>query len=91
MTIEHLAAQNAFGPNPISDERCAEIGNLILLDHELNEKLGNEPFPEKLKIIQNSIMQLESAITKAQKWSDTEISKRTERLATLAYNKVWHL
>jgi hypothetical protein len=91
MTIEHLAAQNALGPAQVSDERCAEIGNLILVNHDLNEKLGNKLIQQKLTILQNSNVELERAIAKVQDWGEAEIQKRTKSLAELAYNKVWRL
>jgi hypothetical protein len=91
MTIEHLAAQNALGPAQVPDERCAEIGNLILVNHDLNEKLGNKLIQQKLTILQNSNVEIESAIAKVQDWGEAEIQKRTKWLADLAYNKVWRL
>ena len=75
-----------------SPAKVGLLGNLILVDSGLNEKLANKDFTQKLKILKQSrVAWIGPQIEAATKWGDSEIEKRTEYLAELAYKKVWHL
>jgi uncharacterized protein with ParB-like and HNH nuclease domain len=93
MTIEHLAPENAdiTSGKQIPDLAIAQIGNLILVDNELNKKLSNKAFTEKKPILEQSSVWLDRHIKKATEWGKKEIEKRTSYLAKIAYEKVWHL
>jgi uncharacterized protein with ParB-like and HNH nuclease domain len=88
MTVEHLANQNGSG---YKDEEVAEIGNLIWVSEKLNGELGNKPFAEKLRILQESSVWVDSFLKKQSRWTPTEIRKRSDFLAKTAYDKVWNL
>jgi hypothetical protein len=89
MTIEHIAAQNA--KKPVSPESCAKIGNLILIDHDLNDKLGNKDFVDKRILLLKSKVNVDEIILEAIIWNEEEIVKRTKYLAKIAYNTVWKI
>jgi Protein of unknown function DUF262/Protein of unknown function (DUF1524) len=91
MTIEHLASQNpsSKGGAPIS--KVGLLGNLILVDNSLNQKLANKDFSQKLKILKQSRVWVDPTLAKASNWGDAEIEARGKQLADLAYNKIWKL
>lgn len=89
LTIEHLSAQNAA--EKVSAEHCAQIGNLILVDHELNNLLGNKSYPDKKAILSKSNVYLDEIIQTSSVWGENQIEERTKFLAKLAYEFVWQL
>lgn len=82
-TIEHIAPESPAGANP--SKSVGNIGNLILVDEALNEKLKNKKFEEKKKILQEAGCKLEGTLKDAEKWTDDEVAQRTEELAALSY------
>ena len=90
-TIEHLAAESAAKTTNLADENIASIGNLILIDKSLNEKLANKEFAEKVKILKQAKVWVDPVILKAKKWGAKEIAERTKLLAAESYKKVWKL
>jgi len=90
MTIEHLAPQKTNDTKKISNENCAQIGNLIYVNHDLNNMLSNKPFGEKIKILKDSRIKLDDSLNNATTWSEEEIEQRTRLLAKLAYEKIWN-
>jgi hypothetical protein len=91
MTLEHLAPENPAGKGGLTPEQVASIGNLILLDQELNNQLANKSFPEKVAILQNSHVWVDPAIVSAAQWAAPEVERRTRALAKDAYDNVWAL
>lgn len=89
MTIEHIAAQNAR--IKVSPESCAKIGNLLLIDHDLNDKLGNKDFSDKKILLLSSKVKVDEIIKNASIWNEDEIVRRTKYLANIAYNTVWQI
>ena len=91
MTIEHLAPENptSASSNHIPDETVAQIGNLILVDDELNKKLANKQFVEKKTLLLGSSVWLDPIVKKASIWGKYEIEERSRNLAKLAFEKVW--
>jgi len=90
MTIEHLAPQNGKGP-VVGERNIAAVGNLVLVDPKLNNKLGNREFAIKKKILQNSQVWIGDLVANATTWGSAEIEKRTGALAEIAFDKVWLL
>lgn len=91
MTVEHIVPENPPKPTGLSDEQVASMGNLILLDPKLNNKLGNKSFADKRKILRHANIWLDEGIRQASTWGASEIEARTKALATQAYNDVWPL
>lgn len=89
-TIEHIVPENGSGTG-LTDDQIASIGNLILVDHKLNNKLGNKTLVEKVQILEQANVWVDPVILKAKKWGQDEIEKRTKLLAQEAYEEVWAL
>lgn len=51
MTIEHIYPENPKGSKKLPDTVIGQLGNLILIDQGLNDKLANKSFLEKKKIL----------------------------------------
>jgi uncharacterized protein with ParB-like and HNH nuclease domain len=91
MTLEHLAPENPSRKGGLSTEQVASIGNLILLNQELNNQLANKNFAEKIAILVNSHVWVDPVIVSAQQWGTEEVEGRTKALAKDAYEHVWVL
>lgn len=90
-TIEHLVPQSAAKNANLTPENIASIGNLILVDKKLNDKLADKDFAEKAKILNAAKVWVDPVILKAKAWGVAEIEQRSKLLAELAYKTVWAL
>lgn len=92
LTIEHILPQSQAN-TPELRAAVGKVGNLILVTEELNQKLANKSFPDKLKILkaENDPVTKDPIFANATSWGVDEINKRTEYLAELSYNKIWQV
>jgi hypothetical protein len=89
MTIEHLLPEATRGSTATAED-VANIGNLILVDEDLNGALADKPFKEKRSVLQASQhVWVESAVLSAPSWGRKQITSRAEELAQLAYRTIW--
>jgi len=91
MTVEHLAPENPLQSSGLNDEQVASIGNLILVDEPLNNKLANKGFTEKRAILQTAKVWVDPVVFEATVWGAKEISDRAKILAKDSYDKVWRV
>ena len=91
MNIEHIAPQNADGKSSVSEEYVGLMGNLILLDAELNGKLGNKTPIAKLKNMRAEKVPLDDNLKTAKSWTDKAVDERTDELAKLFRTKIVNL
>jgi hypothetical protein len=89
VTIEHLSPEHPAKSMGLAPEQVASIGNLILVDQSLNEKLANKDFHEKIKILKDAQVWVDPIILGAKNWGPDEIEKRTRLLAKEAYEQIW--
>jgi hypothetical protein len=61
---------------------------MVLLNPDVNAKIGGNSFTEKKKVFTKSPLLLTQAVSKFAQWGPTEIDARQETLADLAV-KVW--
>ena len=90
MTIEHIASQNP-SESKLGQQPIASLGNLLLIDHELNRKLGNKEFSKKKQLLRKSDVWIDETIADAIYWGEDEINHRTMKLAEIAYKLVWNI
>lgn len=90
-TIEHLAAENPAENSGLVPNQIASIGNLILVGQELNDKLANKAFADKVKILKEAHVWVDPVILHSTEWGPDQINERTKELAQDAYNNVWQL
>ncbi|PTS85785.1 DUF262 domain-containing protein [Pseudomonas sp. HMWF032] len=90
MTIEHLYPENPKSIKKLEDKIVGKLGNLILIDQSLNEKLANKDFSSKKEILLSHGVKLDEYIINATKWDEEKITERTNALAEKAYSTVWN-
>lgn len=95
LEIEHIMPQklsNTWGRElgsnhvEIHDANLHRIGNLTLTED--NKSLSNNSFTEKQKIYTKSIVEMTAVLNKYQKWTECEITDRSNDLAKKA-SKIW--
>ena len=90
MTMEHIlpqkSAQQAEKP-----EEVGMMGNLLLVDGKLNDKLGNKPFSDKINILSDSNVPLDDFLHNAEAWDEAAIRERTKSLSELCYQKIFRV
>jgi uncharacterized protein with ParB-like and HNH nuclease domain len=92
MTIEHVASQSLARKSQVPWDTVGSIGNLMLVDDVLNNKLGDKDFGQKKPILKRATsVWVDKTITSSSAWRAKEIEARTVELAKLAYEKVWKL
>jgi hypothetical protein len=89
MTIEHLYSQSDISDS-MPESIVGQVGNLLLLPEQLNAKLKNKSFREKKKLLKDSGF-LPDDIAAQDQWEACNIEERTERMAKVAYEKVWKI
>ncbi len=90
MTIEHFLPQN-LAQHAVKPEEVGMIGNLLLVDGKLNDKLGNKRFSDKLEILSDSDLPLDDFLRNAETWDEAAIRERTKSLAELCYQKIFRV
>jgi hypothetical protein len=90
MTIEHLAPQGGE-KGGIDDWAVAEIGNLLWVPESVQKALGTKDVKAKIAMLRkNGAVWLDETLDDLiGEWGFDAISRRTEVLAKLAYEKVW--
>jgi len=91
MTIEHLAPENPSKNDNLTIEDVSKIGNLLYVDFDLNDKLKNKPFSEKLAILIQYQYPIDDIISNSTKWGKDEIDKRTKHLSEISYKSIWKI
>ena len=91
MTIEHLAPEKPSSDAIVDDVSVAQVGNLILVDQGLNDKLANRSFTEKRLILESCAIPLDDYLASATSWNINDIEQRTRKIAHLAYHKIWRI
>jgi len=93
-TMEHIMPQTLsqpwkeeLGPDylAIHEHWLDTLGNLTLTGY--NPELGNLPFEEKKRKLQNTHFELSREVLKCPKWGATEIEARGKKLAALALTR----
>jgi len=92
MSLEHIYPEK---PNKdwgkIDGELIINIGNIILLDADLNSKIGNKDFRTKKKAVikQSTILSTKEIFKKKEVWTENEIKKRSKDIIETMYNNIW--
>ena len=72
----------------IHEKYLWRLGNLALLDENLNKKISNQSFEEKKKRYKDSIIYPNHELTTYTQWTALEIEDRQKKLAKLAL-EIW--
>lgn len=93
LTIEHLHPQSKVDGGVWTDELAGQLGNLILVTKDLNDKLENKSFSDKKKILADANCQhlLPDYFWSANELTPALVQARTRDLGTAAYEQVWKI
>ncbi|MGH8037529.1 MAG: DUF262 domain-containing protein [Stenotrophomonas sp.] len=93
LTIEHLVPQSLVGKDGWDEGTIGQVGNLVLVSKDLNEKLENKNFKEKKDILRKCKMDviLPPEFLAVDELTPGLIAQRTRELGALAYAKVWKI
>jgi hypothetical protein len=90
--VEHILPQSESKEWKIPEQTALQfrkrLGNMVLLNPDVNAKIGGNGFAEKKKIFAKSPLLLTQAVGKFAQWGPAEIDERQESLADLAV-KIW--
>ncbi len=90
MTIEHLVPESAASGSRFTLEDIASIGNLILVDEQLNGDLDDKPFKEKLPVLKAARqVWIDPNVLNATTWGRKAIDQRVTTVAHEAYQTIW--
>lgn len=82
-SIEHII------PEIPGDKDTLKIGNLILLEQNLNGRCANEDYSQKKKIYaESSYTEVKRFVYNNETWTKSDINQRTKELAKLYYDKI---
>jgi hypothetical protein len=89
MTIEHLAPQSG---STLAHDHVASIGNLVLVEESLNERLADKPFAaKKSQMVKTQGVWMDDVLRKAKTWAEPDITARAALLAKLSREKAWKM
>lgn len=91
LTIEHLAPQSAINNTDITHEIVGQLGNLLLVTAEINDKLKDKDFKTKKQLLKAHGYPLPAEIDESNEWGPKEIEARTASLAKRAFDVVWRI
>lgn len=91
LTIEHLYPENPNSGKKLLDEEVGLVGNLILVDHKLNERLGTKSINDKKHLLKNSDFYVDKKIDETEVWELREITDRTDYIAEICYKQIFKI
>lgn len=95
VNLEHVMPQKRQPhwldiPEESHENYVKRLGNLALIDREINEKIGNLKFAEKALLLAKSKITMTNEIGKISGWGPQAIDERQRKMAKLAV-KAWPL
>jgi len=90
LTIEHIHPQSKIG-GQWQEEIVGCLGNLLLLDEEMNGILDSKDFQDKKKALLEKGYTLPSFIQTISEWTPEAVIQHTDLLAETAYNQIWKI
>lgn len=93
MTIEHLLPQSEISEEGLglAETLVGQLGNLILVSAEMNEKLSNKSFADKKRILKAAGLPLPKEVAESDEWTPAMVRDRTEAMSVQAYKKLWKI
>lgn len=93
MSIEHIYPENPKANvwKPIDEKQIVGIGNLVLLDAELNSKIGNADYQKKKEVVlrESNIISTKEVFDRNNDWSQDNINQRRNELVDYTFEDIW--
>ena len=93
MTIEHLASERASSADEqLEPAEYGSIGNLILVSQDVNRRLANRPWSEKIEILRaQREVWIPAEVLAADSWTADQIANRLSLMSESALSRIWRL
>jgi len=88
MSIEHIYPENPIAEwEHLDNSHIKNIGNLVLIDRDINSEVGNKNFINKKKIIldKSTILSTKDVFENNQEWNEDTINARKNELINSLY------
>ncbi len=90
LTIEHLLSQ-ADSKKGVSEHVIGQIGNLLLVDSETNEKLSTKNFEEKKQILTDRGYKISAILRDSNEITKELIAENTRRISEISRQHIWKI
>lgn len=86
LSLEHLHPTSIMN-NTFKKSSIQSLGNLVLLDRDINSLIGNKPFLEKKKVIleRNKLITTKNVVENCETWDTNSIKSRGDILVDSLY------
>lgn len=84
VTIEHLMPRSEAKDDADKTLHVETLGNMALLEKQLNKDLEDKPFDEKKATYAQSVFEVTSALATQPAWGKSDVTTRASYLASLA-------
>lgn len=91
LTIEHIFPQKDIGAGGWSEHNVGQLANLMFLDQKMNGKVGTLEYSHKIKMLQKENYVIPNDMLKIKKWNVAAMMEVNEKLADVAYTKIWNI
>lgn len=84
VTLEHLLPRAEAKGDVLKTTYVESIGNMALLEKQLNKDLEDKPFADKTETYGKSVFEVTASLKSQVTWTESDVVKRANELATLA-------
>ena len=90
-SIEHIYPETPQTMTLANSNLIKNIGNLVLLEDDVNSKIGNKEYDDKKTYVLNNSQMItaKQLFNKYKSWTDIEIQQRRDELIEEMYDKMW--
>jgi uncharacterized protein with ParB-like and HNH nuclease domain len=88
MSIEHIYPENPIAEwEDLDNSHIKNIGNLVLIDRDINSEVGNKNFRDKKRIIldKSTILSTKDIFENNEEWNESTINLRKDKLIDSLY------
>jgi uncharacterized protein with ParB-like and HNH nuclease domain len=91
ISIEHVYPETPQTMTLADPNLVKNIGNLVLLEDDINSKIGNDDYSKKKEYVKKNskLLTAKKFFEAYDNWSDNEIRKRREELISEMYETMW--
>lgn len=84
VTLEHLMPRAEAKADAKKTTYVETLGNMALLEKQLNRDLEDKPFPDKTSTYEKSVFEVTASLKDHTQWTEADVIKRASDLSALA-------